>query len=675
MRVLILDFDFFSAVGGGQTFYRRVVSRHRRMDFHYPSRGPDLKAAMRRHLPANAVPFGFDSFTDVWDVISRLALEWLDVDHLALLCRIALAWQGSSFDIVEIPSFFPAAHLIRPVFAAYGIAVGRVSIGLLGWLSTSTRNAYQSEGIGKHAAIYADAERRSMAAADIRYTISDLHAGLNAERELPIATVDMHDALEDFPLPAADPPGEGPPDLWYVGRLDRNKGPDLFVEIAARLPRSLYGRCRLAGPDNLWVDGERWSHRIEALAAERNIEAHYVGQLPDEEVRKQVYGGRSLLVVPSRTDAFNYVAIEALANGCPVLLSKHAGVAGFLAARHPSIAPPIIDPEDIDGSAMALRRLLETYPQSALTLRENLRRAPLPRPRQDFMAAIWSGAPVRSRQSDGDLSGLHSRILAQQPLAIPAARNWRTRGGEASAPVLSCILWMTRPDAEAARTLVSLSGASLPGVEVLVVDDGSSPGRPVRRAIRAILPEARILRQSAQGRVAAWNRGLAASQAPHVCFLEPGDGFDRWLLESMMATLRRGEPDAVAIWAAMRLLHIDGRPYGASENRAASAAEGEQVPDARSIAILSRPALDRTGAFDTTLDRLSWQDLWLRLARTGRVLRHRDGWAWRWMESPSDGAAASSEERARLEAKRQTLERWSAVAAFSGIASRTETSS
>jgi hypothetical protein len=32
-----VDFDFFTAVGGGQTFYRRVVERHPEMQFLYPS--------------------------------------------------------------------------------------------------------------------------------------------------------------------------------------------------------------------------------------------------------------------------------------------------------------------------------------------------------------------------------------------------------------------------------------------------------------------------------------------------------------------------------------------------------------------------------------------------------------------------------------------------------------
>ena len=41
--ILIMDFDFFSSIGGGQVFYRRVVERNPYAEFHYPSRGKDFK--------------------------------------------------------------------------------------------------------------------------------------------------------------------------------------------------------------------------------------------------------------------------------------------------------------------------------------------------------------------------------------------------------------------------------------------------------------------------------------------------------------------------------------------------------------------------------------------------------------------------------------------------------
>jgi glycosyltransferase involved in cell wall biosynthesis len=648
MRVLILDFDFFSAVGGGQTFYRRVVARHPEVEFFYPSRGPDLKGPVRRTLPGNVTPFAFDQFVDVSGLLPPFAGKWPQSVYGATLCRIARVWRGAGFDIVEIPSFFPVAHLVRPVFAAHGIAVGRISLGLLGWLSVSNRNAYRNEGVEGSLPALEEIEQRCLGGADIRYAISERQVAEGRAEDLPVARVDMQDALEAFPDPAAELPGEGPPDLWYVGRLDRNKGPDLFLEMAARLPRSLYRHCCLTGPDNPWMDGERWSHRIESLSASLGIAARYVGQLSDEEIRNRIYRGRCVVVVPSRSDAFNYVAVEALANGCPILLSKHAGVAGFLAERYPAVLPPIVDPENLDASAAALRDLLTNYAQAALALREKLRRSPWPRPRHGFMTDIWSGPALRSAQNDRELSELHAGILACHPLENPATRDGRSREDAASRPILSCVVWAPRADAGLSRTLASLSRLNDRTAELMIVDDGSNPSRPLHDSVRAILPGARLLRQGAQGRAAAWNRGLAGTHAPYLCFLESGEGGEASLLDSMLATLQREEPGAVAITVPMTDYRIDGRPVPATEGSS----------EAGRIVLLSRRALDRAGGFDTTLDRLSRQELCLRLARIGRVLEHRDGQAWRWVADSEDRLPVPPGERARMEAKSEILERW-----------------
>jgi glycosyltransferase involved in cell wall biosynthesis len=676
MRVLVLDFDFFSAIGGGQTFYRRVVARHPHHEFHYPSRGPDLHAPLRGTLPANARPFGFDQFADIGSLLPEFDGAWPNNEYGVLLCRIALAWQGSSFDIVEIPSFFPAVHLIRPIFSAYGIAVGRISLGLLGWLSVSTRNAYHDEGMNEHTQNLLDAERRSIRAADIRYTISNLHAVENDEMDLPVTVVDMQDALEEFPMPPADPPGEGPPDLWYVGRLDRNKGPDLFIEMAARLPRRLFRNCYLTGPDNFWANGDRWSHRLLALATRLDFPMRYVGQLSDEDLREKVYRGRSVLVIPSRSDAFNYVAIEALANGCPLLLSKHAGAAGFLAERCPSITPPIIDPEDVDVSAKALGGLLESYPQAASSLRRELRQSALPKPRQGFMDKVWSGIGARSPDSDHALSVLHTRLAGRIPLDMPVAQGWRLSGHDRhpSAPSLSCILWATCVDIGLMRTIASLAGSMMPAMEILIVDDGSASPSSFRAAVSKLLPKARVLRQPRQGRAAAWNRGLAESQAPYLCFLEPGEAFDRWLLSSMSDALRKEEPDAVAAVSGMRLYQIDGLPQATEEGDGMPVTGNgrEDAPLFGPFAIMARSAIDQTGAFDTTLDRLSRRELCSRLGRVGRLLWWQEGQAWRWLISPEDILPASSEERARLDTKMKTMARWNAIGAGLETASLAE---
>lgn len=394
-RVLIADFDFFTAVGGGQTFYRRVIERNPSMVFYYPSKGPDFDRKRKRELPWNAEPFLFNT-PDLTDTYRKLFDEdgnWVRREFGAQWAGVAAALRGQHFDVLDIPAFYPIGFAARPVLSAFDVQVDRVVLSMLGWQSTTCRSSY--DDLSEVADAYEREEIAGAEIADIRYVISNLEQETSPSTGLPVEVLDMQDTIESIPAPAAVPPGSGPPALWYVGRLDGAKGPDLFIEIVSRLPKHLYSGCFLAGPDNDWNPTARWSDKVIDLAKERGVEASYVGRISDEELRDRVYGGRTVIVVPSRTDAFNYVALEALRHGCPILLSIKAGANGFLKDNFPQIAPPSMDPDDLDAAARSLTDLLQNFEERARHLRAELRANAFREPRTDFMGRIYGARTER----------------------------------------------------------------------------------------------------------------------------------------------------------------------------------------------------------------------------------------------------------------------------------------
>lgn len=139
MKVLLLDLDIFSAAGGGQTFYRRVVERHPDVTIFYPSRGSDLRMEI---LPANARPFAIDPpFEDSGLALALAQNRDADVSHIDQLCSIARAVQGDAFDLMEVPPYRPDVHLVRPIFAAHGVRIGEICASLPDWVATFLRNA------------------------------------------------------------------------------------------------------------------------------------------------------------------------------------------------------------------------------------------------------------------------------------------------------------------------------------------------------------------------------------------------------------------------------------------------------------------------------------------------------------------------------------------------------
>ena len=624
MRVLILDFDFYSARGGGQTFYRRMVERHPQWQFYYPSRGPDMTAEARARMPANAHPFALDQ--SVFDAFDASVQGEADINHMEpyyanLLGRIAVSIQGRTFDLVELPSFFPIAHRVRALFAVFGIRTANVSVALLGWLSVGVKNAYAGEVPPADVTALEALEARCVAAADVVYTISDLHAAENRAVGRPCATIDMHDALEAFEAPAAAAPGEGPPDLWYVGRLDRNKGPDVFIDMVSRLSRDLYGRVYLTGPDNPWATGIRWSQEVLAQAAVLRVEAEYLGELSDAALRARVYQGRSVVVIPSRSDVFNYVALEALLNGCPLVLSKNAGAADFLRLRHPDLAPPIIDPDDVAGAADQLGQLLRDYPSVTGGLRARLRADAWTQPRQNFMSAVVASAEHGFDPADLELN---ARIARSDPLSDPYVAGARLARPRQVDEQISVVV-LAGADAKAlALTLLSLFAwpEYLPGI--VVVDDGAAEPGILRDAVRDFAPTARLVRHGSQGFGAALNTGLDATDAAFVCFVRAGEGVDVMVLADLGQRLR-DQPAMTAIEG--RGVDVDGVGRELPSRVAASAGPA---------AVFARPALEAAGGFNVANGGQALTQQLDRLREEGSVLRAEALLTWRW---PADSRA------------------------------------
>lgn len=630
MRVLILDFDFFSARGGGQTFYRRIVERHPDWEFHYPSRGRDMKEDVRSKLPPNATPFaversGLEALVGPLHVDPELNV--MDPSFGLILSQVAVALQGQAFDLVEVPSFLPVAHLVRPIFASLGVVVGNISLGMLGWLSVGIRHAYNGEIESAHVIAVDELEARCVAGSDASYTISDLHAAENELIGRASATIDMHDALEEFDPPLPEPPGEGPPDLWYVGRLDRNKGPDIFIDIVSRVPKSLYNKVYLTGPDNVWASGLRWSEEVLGIAQQKGVEANYLGEIDDETLRRDVYRGRTVVVVPSRSDAFNYVALEALLNGCPLILSNKAGAADFLRLRHPDIAPPIIDPEDVPNAARALTEILEDFPASALKLRKRLLDVPWPKPTLGFMAPVVASAKAVGGQYS---QSLLAAIQAQRPLETPFIKGWR-RAWSPPVDEEVCVVVTVDGNMEGLElTLLSLCAWADYLPSIVVIDNGSPDALAVRRVVASFAPRATLIRHGARGSGAALMSGFKATSATFVSFVEAGDGVDPLRLRDL-ARLLADDPSKVGACGAWAELDAGGRPTRLHAPRPFDARQAALKPRSAPLgAVMRRACIVEMGGVDASLDRFALIEIWNDLHGLGEVVRDQALTAWRW---------------------------------------------
>ena len=140
------------------------------------------------------------------------------------------------------------------------------------------------------------------------------------------------------------------PYAFAFGRLTHKKGFDLllnaFAQTAAREIDLI-----IAG------DGEE-QRALKQQAQQLGLESrvHFRGQAnPDEVVR--LLNGCRFVVVPSRSEPFGIVALEALAAGKPLLATKTGGLAEFLTGVEETVSSPpvmLVKP-DADDLATGLR--------------------------------------------------------------------------------------------------------------------------------------------------------------------------------------------------------------------------------------------------------------------------------------------------------------------------------
>jgi glycosyltransferase involved in cell wall biosynthesis len=136
-------------------------------------------------------------------------------------------------------------------------------------------------------------------------------------------------------------PAEDNRDVFFVGRLDDDKGPDLLAGAARRAGV----RLRLIG------DGP-----LAAQIARDHLNVELLGWRSREEIAELVADAR-LVVVPSRSrETFGLVALEALTSGIPVIVPPYSSLASEIAGHEFGL---VCDPHDETALAAAIDRLTQ----------------------------------------------------------------------------------------------------------------------------------------------------------------------------------------------------------------------------------------------------------------------------------------------------------------------------
>lgn len=176
-----------------------------------------------------------------------------------------------------------------------------------------------------------DMEQRGLRAADRIIAVSHYtknlltqYYGIPADK---IAVVhnghQVHDVIR--PVPVVQMQTGKPPMVLFLGRLTVQKNPWQFLEVASRIHR-LRGDVQFVMAGEGGMLGELLDRACQ-LGLQDNI--LFTGKVNRNEA-DALYKGASCFVMPSLSEPFGLVALEAIGHGVPVVVSKQSGVGEVL---------------------------------------------------------------------------------------------------------------------------------------------------------------------------------------------------------------------------------------------------------------------------------------------------------------------------------------------------------
>ena len=358
-KVLVLTSDVYSRIGGGEQVYRTLFVDNPEVDFFY------FTTIARRHssLPANVHEILLqpkptldpDKQTARYQArkvqSKREPFNPNQVRAAELAEQYARSARGYEFDVIDIPEYEIVGDYIREALNRNEVKFRAISLFIHGALSRTL----ELEGkVSKEAIVELMAlERLQRDQADVFFTLDSWypkHLGIESAdclqidpwlftRQKEISQVERVASI---------------PRLVFFGRWERRKGIDLLPSLV-----------RLINFDKLGVllTGDSRANTelflcVEESLKNREVILQELKTTNPEEVYANI-SNTDIVVIPSRFDSFNLVALEAIALGKRVAISNQCGVFHFLKDRFPEIYFIAIDPNNLVLSAKELNNSLE----------------------------------------------------------------------------------------------------------------------------------------------------------------------------------------------------------------------------------------------------------------------------------------------------------------------------
>jgi len=349
MKVLLLITDLYKTTGGGQTIYKKLINLLPQVTFYF------FVENENKNLPSNCVPI---KLKNLKNITLNKRYTSTEIIGIKILNRFAKSVQGMSFDFVEFPDYLVFSDSFISIFNQYNIKVRGFVLSLHGRMTVSNNlNWNKTDNCNKINIL--PEELKQYKSVDFVYGISPAYIKFYQNIfKRDILFIDPINFIDIKKIKVEDQ--NTLPDIYTIGRTERLKGGDIFIEICKWLDSNGYNSLNIVGEEDFSNYGISSKQILEDYADSRGLKINFLNNLNKEQL-SQVYNKNSIIILPTRYDTLNLVALEAIFSGNLVAISDQAGVCEYLDNYYPGLPYVKINFNNIFESYKEINNLILNY--------------------------------------------------------------------------------------------------------------------------------------------------------------------------------------------------------------------------------------------------------------------------------------------------------------------------
>ena len=362
MDILLFYTDIYKiTTGGGQAVIRKIIDSLPENRFYYFIEN-EKKSNQRAQ---NAFPIALKKASTIKLINDQLNINKYEKLHFEIANQFARSAGGRSFDIIEFPDYFPIGNKIFSVLRHHNIRYKKIIMSMHGNISSS--HFYSMDYDLEDITTLQKLELEQFKMADSVYAISEKYANDYKKifnRDIiqidPLPFITFHDNLvTDFQNEKVS--------LYSIGRTEKLKGQDLFIELLKWIDLSKVNSANIIGDEIYDSNGVSSYDSLSNIATNRNIDVKITKSVDQSQLEK-IFNSKSIIILPVRQDTLNLVALQAIFSGCPLVISSRAGICEYLENHFPGLPFIKIDFENFYGSIHEINKIIGDYDNYRITL-------------------------------------------------------------------------------------------------------------------------------------------------------------------------------------------------------------------------------------------------------------------------------------------------------------------